>query len=320
MVYDCFPFFNELDALEIRLNVLKDVVDKHVLVESDRTFSNRPKLYYFEENKERFTPFLDKIIHIKLHEYPPVTSDWVIENYQRNMIIRGLTECQPDDVIIISDLDEIPNPDAIKRYPKDGVYTFEQTYFTCFLNNKTITVSKWYGSNILRWSDLQSAEIDKHPYTYSNSFLRELNEGVTPTKIRFIRDFPVIKNGGWHFSYLGGIDRIKYKIQSFAHQELNTPGFNADALIEEKIRRGLDLFDRKDLRYLPVKLDASFPRYIVENAEKYKALIIPITRKSLERNFFMRIYIFAYYHLYRRPYKAMRALKKKIVAKRAGRP
>ncbi|HZX73462.1 MAG TPA: hypothetical protein VFE57_03515, partial [Cyclobacteriaceae bacterium] len=70
MVVDCFTFFNELDLLEIRLNILNETVDRFVLVEATRTFQNNPKPLYFNENKKRFEAFLPKITHIIVDDYP----------------------------------------------------------------------------------------------------------------------------------------------------------------------------------------------------------------------------------------------------------
>ncbi|MBO6167304.1 MAG: hypothetical protein J6P13_03005 [Kiritimatiellae bacterium] len=115
MIYDCFSFFNELDILEIRLNALKDVVDRFVLVEAVKTHSGQPKKLYFEENKDRYKPFLDKIIHVIVdnephlpEKCPKLTAAWAYENHQRNVIVRGLARIGADDVLLISDLDKIP--------------------------------------------------------------------------------------------------------------------------------------------------------------------------------------------------------------------
>lgn len=116
MVYDCFCFYNELDLLEIRLNILNGCVDKFVLVEATRTQRNNPKPLYFAENKERYKKFEDKIIHLVLDEYPEHIEQWTIENLQRNYIMKGLEQCSDDDIILISDLDEIPRPEYIYIY------------------------------------------------------------------------------------------------------------------------------------------------------------------------------------------------------------
>src|SRR5689334_5945992 len=115
MIYDCFIFFNELELLDIRLNILNEVVDKFVLVEATQTHQYKPKPLYYSDNKERFKAFHDKIIHLIVDELPPNPTNgprnsWDMERFQRNCIARGLNDCKPDDVIIISDLDEIPDP------------------------------------------------------------------------------------------------------------------------------------------------------------------------------------------------------------------
>ena len=127
MIYDCFTFFNELDLLEIRLNILNEVVDKFVLVEATRTHRGNPKPLYFKENKKRFAPFLDKIIHIVVDSYEPVEKyiaskdsdpklhSWAYENFQRHAIIHGLDDLKDEDSLIISDLDEIPTAEAVRR-------------------------------------------------------------------------------------------------------------------------------------------------------------------------------------------------------------
>jgi beta-1,4-mannosyl-glycoprotein beta-1,4-N-acetylglucosaminyltransferase len=147
MIYDCFPFFNELDLLEIRLNTLCDVVDKFVIVESAKTHRGNDKPLYFQTNKERFANFLDKIIYVQCVFPPEVKSSWGRENYQRNKIADGLYDAKDDDYIILSDLDEIPSVQAIeyaKKTPRT-VSVFDQRLFFYFLNceNKN---NKWCGT------------------------------------------------------------------------------------------------------------------------------------------------------------------------------
>src|SRR5579859_7699219 len=137
MVYDCFTFFNELDLLEIRLNVLNSVVDKFVLVEATLTHQGKPKPLYYNENKARYSGFHDKIIHVIVDKYPDYEgkSSWVLEHHQRNMIMQGLKECQPDDTILISDLDEIPRPELIKVYEHSkGIKIFRLSVYYYFIN------------------------------------------------------------------------------------------------------------------------------------------------------------------------------------------
>jgi beta-1,4-mannosyl-glycoprotein beta-1,4-N-acetylglucosaminyltransferase len=304
MVYDCFPFFNELELLEIRLNVLSSVVDKFIIVEADRTFSNQPKELFFEQNKTRYTEFLDKIIYIKLTEYPIFETSWEFESYQRNIIIEGLKNCVPDDVILISDLDEIPNPDVIKIYKKNGIFQLEQNMCYYFLNYRNILQRYWYSARILTYNDILKNATENYSYSYSNILIESLNQGCTLTKIRMIKDFPVIKNGGWHFSYLGGIEQIKYKIKSFSHQEYNNEGFLNDIILKRKIRYGIDFFRPKDHRFIPVKITIKYlPEYIIKHQDKYINLI------NNDINIFRNIYILAttyIYNLLRQIYRRIR--------------
>lgn len=116
-IYDCFTFYNEIDLLKIRIDLLKDYVDYFVLVEMCVTQNGKPKEMFFDKHKAEFADFGVNIIHIKVMEIPEMNQEydnWLLENYQRNNILQGLKNCQEDDLIIISDLDEIPNPKIIK--------------------------------------------------------------------------------------------------------------------------------------------------------------------------------------------------------------
>jgi beta-1,4-mannosyl-glycoprotein beta-1,4-N-acetylglucosaminyltransferase len=223
-IYDCFLFFNELDLLEIRLNVLNDYVDYFVLVEATKTFSNKNKKLYYAENTERFSSFNHKIIHIVVDEHPEfknkkdaVGDVWEYEVYQRNQIIKGLEKADDNDVVMISDVDEIPNP----------------LFFLKVLNEKGI---KDNPVQVLRVSG------DK---VYS-------------------------KYTGWHFSFLGGEEKIKNKIDSFSHQQYNNDNVFND--ISKNIEKGNDIFSR-DIKMKVVDLNFQFPKYIVLNQDKYKHLI-----------------------------------------------
>src|ERR1700722_9865012 len=115
MIYDCFTFFNELELLELRLHELAGVVDKFVLVEATETHTNKPKPLYYQENRARFSAFHDKIIHVTHAKMLKSSDTWIPETFQRNCIGRGLKDCRPDDFVLVSDLDEIPRADVVKR-------------------------------------------------------------------------------------------------------------------------------------------------------------------------------------------------------------
>src|ERR1700732_4815745 len=116
-IFDCFLFFNELDLLELRLNELSDVVDFFVLAEATVTYRGVAKPLIFRQNKDRFAPFLNRIIHVVVDDMPgcgPSEPErWRRENFQRQALLRGLSGARARDYVIISDLDEIPHPSAV---------------------------------------------------------------------------------------------------------------------------------------------------------------------------------------------------------------
>lgn len=278
MVYDCFIFFNELDLLEIRLNELNEVVDKFVLIEANKTFQNNHKPYYFEENKERFSPFLDKIIHIKLDKYPlfiPIINPftpWKLEFFQRNSIVKGLVNCKPEDIVLISDVDEIPKASVLKEMLAKGIdqiYGLKMDMYMYFLNNQliydggssmTMEQSKdgiWHCTAVLPYKLLK-----QKPNRLRKIIMRTRRRGEV---------FKIIPNAGWHFTYLGGVKNIIKKLEAFSHTEFNNDTFKSQEKIEEYITTGKDLFGR-DMEFKMLDNLETLPKFIQENANnpKYK--------------------------------------------------
>ena len=121
-IYDCFIFYNELDLLEIRLNELNDVVDGFVLVEAERSHQNKPKPLFFQNNKNRYEKFLPKIKNIIVSENLFVDNDaWRNEKLQRNTITVGLSDLADDDLVIVSDADEIPSKQSVQNLKKTNI-------------------------------------------------------------------------------------------------------------------------------------------------------------------------------------------------------
>lgn len=280
MVYDCFTFFNELEILEIRLNTLNSVVDKFVLVEANRTHQGKPKPLVFQENKEKFAAFADKIIHVVVDTYPenPNNNSWVYEHHQRNRIKEGLKHCKADDTIIISDVDEIPNPEKIVEYKNTrGIKIFKQRMFYYFVNcveasNKNYS---WHGSIMLPYYKLELPQtLRENAMLLQSLYHPKPLHRLAWNIIHFFRKqkYTFVKNGGWHFSYLGGVERIIKKLEAFAHNEYNKPEYKNPEKIKEMIYKGEDIFGR-NFKYSFIKLDNTFPKYITENKEKFKELM-----------------------------------------------
>jgi beta-1,4-mannosyl-glycoprotein beta-1,4-N-acetylglucosaminyltransferase len=282
-IYDCFLFLNELDILDIRLNLLNKVVDKFVIVESTVTFSGKPKKLIFEENKSLFKNFLHKIIHIVVDDTPTdflnlnvptnltteleiqqnkifnylinsnfwnkTEKQWGREIYQRESIVKGLISCNDHDMIIISDVDEIPNPLILENLDPTKIYELKQDMF--YYNINTLKQKLWSGPKIASWNKLKSNSINE---------LRQ-NKLTTLT----------INEGGWHLSFMGGKDRIVEKLNSYSHQEYNNNRIISN--IENNIKNDSDIF------FNPGKLSTInhltyFPNDMIKIInEKYKYLL-----------------------------------------------
>tara|TARA_Y100001972_G_C7636591_1_gene319651 strand:+ start:122 stop:1009 length:888 start_codon:yes stop_codon:yes gene_type:complete len=288
LIYDCIIFFNELDLLEIRLNELNEVVDKFVIVEASFTHSSKPKPYYFEQNKQKFTKFLNKIIHVKvdtLPVFPPrprrrntVHNRHEVEHYHRNCTWNGLKNLKDNDIVLIGDVDEIPTINSIKRTKKiietnlSAVVCFRQRHFNYFFNGVCIKnghISPWYGqvaTSFKTFKNVGSNDIMKDNEC-SPMVLRMAKEGKLPNS-------NIIDDAGWHFSYLGGIEEIIKKVGSYSHQEFDTPEFMDKEILKKRIINGEDVFGRNGYPFIQyIDIDRSFPEYLVENISKFEHLI-----------------------------------------------
>jgi len=262
-VIDTFLFFQELDLAEIRMEYLDDLVDHFVIVEAAQTFSGKPKPFNFEANRSRFAKFDSKIVYIKIedhHEnfsgviqhlssrqdatsgkirmlleahahYDKSNLPWVLESYHRECIQYGLDQIsKPDDIILLSDLDEIPARARISELinaPPQHLVDLQQNEFCYFLN--FYRDSNWLGTIAGRYQN------------FSQKSLNELRSDSNSARIWFI-ETPLL-NGGYHFTNVGNIEMIRNKIASWGHQEYNN-SFTLSKL-EENIRTGQDAFNRK---------------------------------------------------------------------------
>lgn len=281
MVYDCFQFFNELDILKLRLHVMAPVVDRFVISEATETFSGRKKPLYYEENKEMFAEFADKIIHVVVEDTPEgYTHDR--DTFQKNAVGRGLVNCKDDDIVIFSDLDEIPNPVKVKqvietiRDNKDDarskVYHMAQRLFYCYLNMEEVSGNllaycgefegverkQWLGTKICRYAVAKTMPLGELRWPKCKEF------GVR------------VADGGWHFGYMGGSKetdvrkRVAEKVRSAAHQEYNNKAVLSE--VDDKIRDGEDIFGR-DASFVQTKIDDTYPEYLRKHQKEYAHLI-----------------------------------------------
>lgn len=273
MVYDCFPFFNELDLLELRLETMNEVADRFVLVEGTKTFSGKDKELIFDQNRSRYAKFLDRIIYVKVDDYPPLENSWTYENWQRNCIVRGLVGCKDDDTILISDCDEIPNPETVKKLiGKRGVYNLEQLVFVHYLDAFSANFPIWgFGTKQLSYHAFKHFFDHRFRVHYDDGCDREMNKGTTANKIRSYGHYWNVQRGGWHFSYMGGAAAEVAKIKAFSHQELNTPEHTD---VEKTAKMIHDSIYGPNPTMKIAKLNEAMPKYLVEHPEKFAAMLI----------------------------------------------
>lgn len=263
-IIDAFTFYNELDLLTYRLNILNDVVDYFVIVESTHTHVGNPKPLFFEDNKQKFVQFSHKIIHIIVEDFPfkapninyQNSEQWVNERFQRTAISRGLDKLRLDDedCIMVSDLDEIPDPNLLKRI-QDG---------TTPISVAKLGMDLYYYNLLSKFRNL----VWSHPIILTYNSFKEL--GLTCDQLRFHR-CECIYPAGWHLSYFGDTKFITNKIQQFAHTELNRKEVTTAENIEKNVRDSSDVFHRgheivkvpiSENKYLPPQYDIYLSKFI----------------------------------------------------------
>ena len=287
MVYDCIPFFNELDILNLRLHILDPYVDKFIIEEATVTFSGEPKELCFEKNKELFAPFLSKIEYIVVDNSPVDVTTHERDKFQKNALERGLLDASPEDVILLSDVDEIPNPEVLKEI----IHHLAQRMFYCYLNMEEVSGNllsitgefpgvarrKWLGTKIFSKKSIPGGGIIE---------LRQASV-TAPEAVR-------VENGGWHFGYMGSRQerdvarRIGTKVVAAAHQEYNDTDLLAEA--KDRLILGEDLFGR-DAKFTRVEIDESYPLYLREHLSEYDYLVMPLVSEGQKKYIRLRMKI-----------------------------
>ena len=287
MIIDCFPFFNELDLLDIRLKLLDNIVDKVVLVESTRTFTLSKKTLFYNENKDRYEKYKDKITHVIVDDSPalfnkffihrPKNIFWLLKSkksillnahdidfYQKNQVYKGLKSCDENDILILSDLDEIPNPSVFENLEtlKKGNIALELDLYCYFLNGKVFNKEskkniKWIGPSITQFKNFRSFHDER---SEARNLFKKDNK------------FKKIQNAGWHFTYLGGLKSLSFKIKSTAHTELNTRTINTTTNLKKIIDSGV-FVGNSNWKAIYKPLESIFPEYLCNVFFEYPNLI-----------------------------------------------
>jgi len=293
MIYDCFLYYDEDLLLEMRLNTLEHVVDRFVIVESLYTFTGkkREKLHF---DIEKFSRFRDKIIYVVNDAVPTFhqqafksnssivnageTDPWENETIARNTIMRGLTDAQDDDIIIVSDVDEIPLPQAIEQFSHRHLCTtLHQQYFNFKFNVRVLN-----DDNTPRCATLAKMVTYKTLCQFFDGqpeLLRNVKRRGTPIRENWFRwkwlnyRTRVIEQGGWHFSWVMSDERISEKMSCISHTEHDRPEFNNPDHIRRCVENNIDIWNRpRKMQILPVT-NEHFPQWLVDNQHRLGHLI-----------------------------------------------
>ena len=256
-IYDCFQYFNEDHMLDLRFNILNDHVDYFVISESTKNHQGEDKKLNFNINN--FLKYKNKIKYIVADFKRDKNfinhkgGESIIEQHQRNCLSKGLVDADDNDLIILSDSDEIPDLDKLNQIkPKIKYTAFSQKMFMYKLNLQNLNESNWIGSkislkkNLPELQKLRDLKFKKYPFWRIDKLTQQ-----------------IIK-GGWHFSFLQKPSDIARKIKSFSHGEFNQNKFINEKKIQEKISKNEDIFERGfDLK--KIDIDETYPGYIRRN-------------------------------------------------------
>jgi FkbM family methyltransferase len=272
-IYDCVNFFNEVEILHLRLDYLYDVVDKFVIVESLDSHSKRyrKKEYIFIKNKHIYEPYMDKIIYLQIDNLPydgDKGNKWLNENYQKNYCKKGIKKANSNDWIMYSDLDEIPSKDGIEFMKKNTlnisvkIVTFSQKLFYYYVN--VLQKQIWGGTVAIR----------------KTNFINMMNL----RKLRTSKKYSIIENGGWHYTYQGGVDMIYQKMMSYAESIQNNKYIDKNN-IYKSLESNSDLLGRNNNEFSKQTIDITQSKMAPDNIQKmiklYPYIIKPYTEINI---------------------------------------
>ena len=290
-IYDCFMYFDEDLILDLRLNILNPFIDYFVIVESTFNHKGEKRKLKFDINK--YKKFENKIIYLIFDKEPSgiekvfdtdnegeVSRKLILnaasrENGQRNFISKGLERANEKDLILISDVDEIPNLEKINwNTLKDQIVLFKQDMFYYKLNLRLPDLI-WSGSKACRKKYLKSPQWLRNVKDKKYSFFR-LDTLFSEKKYINIK---FINNGGWHFSNIKTAAEIEYKLKSYLHHREFDLNPISESEIEDIIKNKQAIYDLKVDKKIN-KIGSGnkliehplnkLPSYILENIDKYK--------------------------------------------------
>lgn len=260
-ILDCFPYFDEVQILKLRLELLYDYVDKFIISEANYTFKGDYKGFNLKNQLNEFGICLDKIIIIEenVPSYSEEISPWVRERMQRNAAARFIHH---DDVAIISDCDEIINPDLVHYYvsvAKKNPNSILRIPMDFLMARADLRVYDVFGKPMHPASAFICM---KNHLKYTLSDIREAHSmGQIPGEEIDFESMFITEDGenmiaGWHFSWMGGMERMKKKCSSFSHwNEVNiVENYEASENNTDPLGRSNHILKKYPLTELPTKI------------------------------------------------------------------
>ena len=272
-IIDCITYCGEDLLLKIRFETLYNQVDKFIIIEANKYFDGNPKPKFFDYKK--FYKYLNKIEYYYIENLPKYNGNNLeYEIFIKNQIARGLNNLDDEDIVLISDADEIPNlkNDKFKKY--DSSVFLQKMYYYKF------NINVYEGLKFK--NKIACTKSCKFKFFKSFQQMREFRVKNIPWW-RFDQKIKryVEKDGGWHFSFLMNKEDIKSKLSRFEHEIKHLKkedGYILSDLmdikrIENNIINLKDPYDRDHVKLKKVKIDESFPKYILENKNELDKFI-----------------------------------------------
>lgn len=254
-VFDCFPFFNEVDVLEIRFEELYPVVDRFVVVQSTTTFRGNPKPDYFDWM--RYEKYANKVelvtiedVEFKYNSDP--STAWARETQQRNAIVRGIQDVRDDDIIILSDADEIPRRSAVEEVLQKDIDHLESVFLDVYCYSLNCLTDQRHCMKMFPW--------------------HVLNKDMQTMRMTPPEEGKCTYNAGWEFSSLAlDAKDVMYKLKSFSHSEFDNPNLTLKVL-RERMKQRVDVVGRGN-QHCVVPVDDTWPEAVKNNLEYWSKFI-----------------------------------------------
>ena len=272
-IYDCFTYCGEDLLLKIRLDTLYNQVDKFIIIEGNKYFNGENKPILFNINK--FNKYSNKIDYYLIENFPTHNgNNWEYEYFQRNQIRRGLKDLNKNDIVLISDVDEIPKLNNKKYLNYDSAVFMQNMYYYKFnihYHKGLKWKNKWPGTKSCKYKFFESAQEIRG---FRN---KEIPKWRIDKKINRYLEW----DGGWHFAFLMNEEDISKKLERFDHEIIHlhkNSEFDKDNLVNinqitSRIKNFKDPYNREGIELKKVNIDETYPKYILNNLDKLSDFI-----------------------------------------------